>query len=279
LDIARELEELADKRVERERQRSEEMRSQIAAMMRQNPAQREPAMDAETQASVYFLKQTGALKEMMRATREVISAPEKIDEPPSTTEMIVGLLNTFAPYIMPYVAPKAAEKLSAIIDRVDAGALAQRFTGQQEVGPPTAQQHAPPMIVQPAPQPVATAPAAPSIAESDDEPLTLDLIIENIKTDVLEDNKPTDSINDIVRLAAEQPQHLPVVEQLVSKPTDELLALLSQATNANLTLLANAPKFIEGLKKGVRARLQITAPAAPAHGSNGNAAAKVAATA
>jgi hypothetical protein len=186
------------------------------------------------------------------------------------TEMVVGLLNTFAPYIMPYVAPKAAEKLSAIIDRVDAGALAQRIGGQQEVGPP--------MVVQPAPQPVATAPAAPSIAESDDEPLTLDLIIENIKADVLEDNKPTDSINDIVRLAAEQPQHLPVVEQLVSKPTDELLALLSQATNANLTLLANAPKFIEGLKKGVRARLQITAPAAPAHGSNGNTATKAAAT-
>lgn len=111
-------------------------------------------------------------------------------------------------------------------------------------------------------------PAQESEAET---PFTFDDMVENIKIDILEGNQPRDTINDVLRLAAEHPELLPVVVDMMSTPNDVLLARLSEATSTNLSLLANASKYIDGLKKGVHSRLQLATQAAPVSvTSNGN---------
>ncbi|MGH9971995.1 MAG: hypothetical protein ACREBG_29975 [Pyrinomonadaceae bacterium] len=85
----------------------------------------EPQLDPETQATVYFVKQTGALKEMLKATRDVITTPERIDEPTSWSDKILAFAREFVPYVGPRVAPKLADKLNALLDRVEPAALMQ----------------------------------------------------------------------------------------------------------------------------------------------------------
>jgi hypothetical protein len=102
------------------RDERKEAREEVSAFLRA-----EPHLDPETQATVYFVKQTGALKEMLKATREVISAPERIDEPATWSDKILDFAREFVPYVGPRVAPKLADKLNALLDRVDPSALMQ----------------------------------------------------------------------------------------------------------------------------------------------------------
>jgi len=102
------------------RDERKEAREEVSAFLRA-----EPQLDPETQATVYFVKQTGALKEMLKATREVITAPERIDEPTTWSDKILDFAREFVPYVGPRVAPKLADKLNALLDRVDPSALMQ----------------------------------------------------------------------------------------------------------------------------------------------------------
>jgi len=102
------------------RDERKEAREEVSAFLRA-----EPQLDPETQATVYFVKQTGALKEMLKATREVISAPERMDEPTTWSDKILDFAREFVPYVGPRVAPKLADKLNALLDRVDPSALMQ----------------------------------------------------------------------------------------------------------------------------------------------------------
>ncbi len=102
------------------RDERKEAREEVSAFLRS-----EPQLDPETQATVYFVKQTGALKEMLRATRDVITTPERIDEPASWSAKILDFAREFVPYVGPRVAPKLADKLNALLDRVDPGTLMQ----------------------------------------------------------------------------------------------------------------------------------------------------------
>jgi hypothetical protein len=102
------------------RDERKDTREEVSAFMRS-----EPRLDPETQATVYFVKQTGALKEMLKATREVITTPERIDEPTSFSDKVLDFAREFVPYVGPRVAPKLAEKLNALLDRVDPNTFMQ----------------------------------------------------------------------------------------------------------------------------------------------------------
>lgn len=109
------------------RDERKEAREEVRSFLRTDPQ-----LDPETQATVYFVKQTGALKEMLKATRDVITTPERIDEPTSWSDKILDFAREFVPYVGPRVAPKLADKLNTLLDRVDPAALMQ--TAAQENG-------------------------------------------------------------------------------------------------------------------------------------------------
>ncbi len=60
----------------------------------------------------------------------------------------------------------------------------------------------------------------------------------------------------------------------MSKPNDEVLALLSQATGAQLGQLANAHDYLDGLREGLRERMKprVQPPVVATANGNGRAA-------
>ncbi|MDX6695573.1 MAG: hypothetical protein QOF02_3176 [Blastocatellia bacterium] len=125
--------------------------------------------------------------------------------------------------------------------------------------------------------PLSMSAPSPAIEEmpEDDDKLTFEGLMENYKISIVNGETPEESINDTVIFIVENPEFQQTVEQILNLPNGNLLMMLSQATGANLSILKNADKFIDGLKKGVRARLAPApvevAPVAPsANGSNGN---------
>lgn len=123
----------------------------------------------------------------------------------------------------------------------------------------------PEMPAQPQPQPE---------QEEEETPLSLETVITNLANDIINNARPREGIDEVVQLVVAQPELLPVVGGLMDTPTGELIAQLSTATGTNLSVLANAEKYVEGLKKGVRERVQL--PSLVALGNNGNGAHEVA---
>jgi flagellar basal body-associated protein FliL len=130
----------------------------------------------------------------------------------------------------------------------------------------------PAVVQQPQPQQQAQPEQQQQAADGggDDAPLTFPVLLNNLKTDIVEGNSPRQSIADVLTFRVENPQYAPQIDQLLAATPDELLLILSQATGADLTQLANARRFVEKVQAGVKARLQ---PAQPAEASlNGNGA-------
>jgi flagellar basal body-associated protein FliL len=257
IDMLREIEEIAERRAERDRQLRESIRAEVAAMLpQQNSASSAPEQDPETQASVYFMKNTGAIKEMMRGVREVITSPERIDEPQSLSDKILDFAKGFIPYVGPVVGPVVGQRLLSMLNKADDASLMQAAGVQPTQASATAQpqpQGAPP--VADSQQPASTAPPTQPNQVSEAE-RTLEQFTLNVKADLQEDNDPDDAVSDVIKLRTEHPELIPTLEQLLVTPNDQLLAILSQATGAQLTQLTNANEYLDGLKNGVRARLQ-----------------------
>jgi hypothetical protein len=93
--------------------------------------------------------------------------------------------------------------------------------------------------------------------DDDDGPLTFDDVLRFVKQQLIEDQDPAAAVSSVVQLLAEQPDLAPTIHQLLATPNSELVAVLSQATQTDLTIIANAQSFIEKLKVGVKARLHV----------------------
>jgi hypothetical protein len=117
--------------------------------------------------------------------------------------------------------------------------------------------------VPPMPEPVETQPEAAPAEEEADAPVTFDSVVTNIANDIINNNRPRDAVDEVAQLVAAQPELLPYIAGMIDAPADELIAQLSQATGQNLSVLATAPEYIEGLKKGVRKRIQLPALQGP----------------
>lgn len=103
-------------------------------------------------------------------------------------------------------------------------------------------------------------------ADNDDGPLTLEDVLQFVKQQIIEDQDPAAAVSSVLQLLAEQPELAPTINQLLASSNAELVKTLSQATQTNLTIIANAESFIEKLKDGIKARLKV----AVAVSSNGH---------
>jgi hypothetical protein len=263
LDMMRQLEEMNERR-------RVAMREEMREMFQQNPVTQPGAqLDPETNASVYFMKQTGALKEMMRGVRDVITSPDRIDEPQSMMDKGLGFVRDLLenPYIGQVAGPVIANKLVAVLQHVAAGTLAQHVNSQAAPQP----QQRPTPEAQTAPMPQTTVAAPEQQREGDDAPITIDIVLANIITDIQHDEVPDDCVDDVVRLATEDPKWQPALAQILELPNVELLKTLKDAKGIDLSPLNNAGKFLDGLRKGVKSRIKLQAPpTAQEAASNGN---------
>jgi hypothetical protein len=257
----------------------EEMSRQMRDLLpQQNSAPaRTPEMDPETQATVYFVKQTGALKEMLRATREVITTPEKIDEPQGWADRILDFAKEFVPYIGPVAGPLIGQRLISLLGKVDDATLMQAAgiqPGQQQQPPPPAQQHPAPAQQQAAPPPVTAAQQPAAGEEEAASVVTFEGVLEGIITDLQEGNEPDEAIDDIAKLTTLQPDFLPVIAKLIGQPNEQLVLMLSQAKGVDLTHLLNTDEYVDALRDGLKKRIRL--PELPAEGvptNNGTVAA------
>ncbi|HEY0379845.1 MAG TPA: hypothetical protein VGC87_23210 [Pyrinomonadaceae bacterium] len=126
----------------------------------------------------------------------------------------------------------------------------------------------------PAAQPPALAPAAQQEAQQPAQPPemkafsdALEELVDGIKTDLQEGNDAADAISDVIKLRTEMPALNPTIDAILQKSNDELLVMLSQATGADLSQIANAGDYLDELKAGVQARLK---PRSVAPSNNGN---------
>jgi hypothetical protein len=273
LDILREVETMTAKRIAQDREQRQAMREEIASMMpKEAPAQ---VQDEETQANLFFLKRTGALKEMFRGVRELIAAPEEATQPQSWSEwfrdVARDVLPVVAPVVAPFVAPAVGRMMSSVAERIDPAALAQKINAPLPTQFPVPSATMPQAAMQPAPG-AAPLVAPPMESEADDDKLDFAGLAHNIKSDILEGKNPKQSIDDVIRFLAENPDLMPQIVGLLEQPNEVLITVISNVTGTNLSIIAGADKFATALKDGVRKRLAPAPVQAAPVAMNGNGA-------
>jgi hypothetical protein len=273
LDILREVETMTAKRIAQDREQRQAMREEIASMMpKEAPAQ---VQDEETQANLFFLKRTGALKEMFRGVRELIAAPEEATQPQSWSEwfrdVARDVLPVVAPVVAPFVAPAVGRMMSSVAERIDPEAVARRINAPLPTQFPVPSATMPQAAMQPAPGPAPVGESTDEENSGNGEKLTFESLLSNFALDILENKPPKECINETVTFISEHPEYLITVQQILELPNGNILTLLTQTTGKNLSVVSNADKFVDQLKKGVRARLA-PAPVQAATPLNGNGA-------
>jgi hypothetical protein len=233
------------------------------------PAPTTSEMSDKERVERAMVKELRVVPEMFRAMREALNTSEKIDEPPSLTTQLLGVLRDgVLPYVMPSIAPRVGAKLVALMDGIDDKTLMNAITPQQQQQPARAQQVATP---QPQPQPpAATKLAAEQPAEAPPQD-PIDAFVFGVKEDILEDNDPSEAVNDAVKIYFEHPQYQPLIVGMLERSNEALLQLFQQASGVDLSQLANANGYLDGLRDGVRSRLMPVNVASDAVSSNGNA--------
>jgi hypothetical protein len=125
--------------------------------------------------------------------------------------------------------------------------------------------------VQRVPSPQENVAAPMQQTEDSEAAMTIDVLITNIINDVQHDEAPDACVDDVVRLATEDTKWQPALAQILELPNVELLKTLKDAKGVDLSPLNNAGKFLDGLRKGVKARIKLQAPpTAQAVANNGN---------
>ncbi|MGI8656902.1 MAG: hypothetical protein ACR2LC_16980 [Pyrinomonadaceae bacterium] len=264
LDIMREQRE-------QDRAARAEMREEMREMLpKENPAPAQPQLDPKDAAQLMLVKESGIIPAFMRNMRDMMHAPEEAIEPETTVATVANFLrDAVAPFVMPLIAPVISQRLTGLLSHIDDSTLMQAV-GMPAVQPQP-QPQAPPASTENAPS--TNAPQSSGVVEvAPSDVMTLERLIENFKTDLQLANEPDDAIDDVVRLATEQPQMLPVIAQLMSQPNVDLIAGLSQATGVQLAHLANCEKYLNALRKGVKARVKLPPVVIVPASSNGNGA-------
>ncbi len=245
--------------------------SELQAHVTQNaPAPKSELSDKE-RLELAMVKQLDVVPEMFRTMREALGTAARIDEPRGWTDRLFELARDFVPHVAPVIAPIVGGKIISLLSNVDEAALAQAANAQiaQAQAAPVAQTPTTqPQTPQPAPVANSAPPVEPQNADTE-EPFSFDTVIGNIKADIIAGVEPEECVGDVIRLRIEQPALVPFVDALLGKTNDELISILHQATGADLSGLANANEYLDGLRAGVRARLQ---PAFVDASPNGNSA-------
>jgi hypothetical protein len=120
------------------------------------------------------------------------------------------------------------------------------------------------------PEPEQQQQATPEAVSDEDAPLTLNDIVSNIKIAIQANDKPDECVNDVAMFVSDNPAYAVSVEQMMGASNGELMGLIAAHTGADVSLLANANKFLDGLRKGVRARLRPQPVPSPMVSNNGH---------
>jgi hypothetical protein len=229
----------------------------------------EPTINPKDAAQLMLVKESGIIPEFMRNMRDMVHAPETVAEPETMVDKVLGFARDLLenPFIGSTAGPAIANKLVAVLQHVDVGTLAQHVNSQAASQP----QQRPTPEAPPAPMPQTTVDVPEQQREGDDAAITIDIVLANIITDIQHNDVPDDCIDDVVRLATEDSKWQPALAQILELPNVEILKTLKDAKGIDLSPLNNAGKFLDGLRKGVKARIKLQAPpTAQAAASNGN---------
>jgi hypothetical protein len=219
----------------------------------------EPEISDRDRTLLTLMRETGAAQEFFRSMRELIATPEQVAEHvnwkdrmlevasqnPQIVERVSSTLERIVARVLPNprIAPPAKTVSSAPVSERRNPAPAQSSRESTLSAPPSQTNQSP-------------APPAQAV-EQEETGVTLDSFVLGIKEDIQEGNDPDEAIADAATIVTEQPELWPVVVALLQKPNEELLALLHQATGAQLDSLSNAQEYLDGLRDGVRKRVRI----------------------
>lgn len=275
LDLLREVEAMADRRVEQERARREEIRAEISAMLPPpaQPSTGEALLDDRTRLELAVVRETGLLPQIFREMKGLMNTADRADQPQSWIEKAWDFAKDSLPYVGPAVGPAIGAKLAALLNRVNDDALANAVNSrlaEKRIAEQQAQSALPPASQN-------SSPSQPESAGNEDPPLSLELVVGYIKDDIVANREPADSgesestVDVVVRFLAEQPQFIQPMGELLAKTNAELVAFLSHATATNLSVLSNAEKFVDGLRTGVQSRLQMNVNPPSTNGTKASA--------
>ncbi len=237
--------------------------------LQEQVAQRTPGRQSELsdkqRVELAMVSQLNVVPEMFKAMREALGTAERVDEPEGLTSQIVGVLKDgVLPYVMPVIAPSVGAKLVSLINRVDDRTLLQALGSQQQSTQAMPSQTAVTASV----KTPSNAPAQSTAQAQEDDPIGAFVL--NLKQDILEENTPDEAITDAVKIYFEHPEYQHVIVGVLGRTNSELLGLTQQVTGVDLSSLANANDFLDGLRNGVQSRLQ---PVDAVASSNGHRAA------
>lgn len=251
LAIAREVDELAERRATRDRALRASLIAEIEARRpKENPAPREDLSDRQ-RLELAVIKETGAIPAIFRELRDAMGTVERVDEPRGWTDKVLDFAKEFVPYVGPVAGPVIGRRLISLLGKVDDAALIQA-AGVQPAQQPQEQQPAQPTD---APQPEAT--TTPSAEGEAPAAITFESVLEGLVTDLQEGNDPEEAIGDIAKLVTAEPDYLPVVGKLMSQTNEQLIQLLGQAKGIDLSLLLNSGKYLNGLRAGLKKRIRL----------------------
>lgn len=228
LDIAREVEQLAEQRAARDREVRESILREIEARTpKVDPAASQPPqLDPQTQLGVLLLKESGTLKGLFRNVREAFGAVERVDEPTSWPERLADLAREYAPYVGPVAGP--------IIGQLIVKAAAQQGG---LIPPPVAPQQQPPAGQQ----------AAPT---ADVQAAALQVL--NVAVSELKRNKRVGRTADAIdELVTAHPEIGGDIGNLLRMPAAQVLAQLSQVAGEDLSSYSHAHEWVEALASEV----------------------------
>lgn len=170
----------------------------------------------------------------------------------------------------PYTGPAAGAIATGVAQH-----LAQRAATQRRATQGGSAQAVPQTVKMPglAPQAVHTPEGAamPDQQDQESEEFSLDTVLDGIVDDLQEGNPPADAVDDVVRLATEKPETRPLLSVIMNMSNEQILQEFHRVRGVDLSGLKGAAKFLNGLRKGIAARIDLSAPPPTDPSSNGHA--------
>lgn len=278
LDLLREVEELAERRADRERQMREAVREEIAAMVpKENSAAREPELSDRQRLELAVIKETGAIPAIFKELREAMGSAERVDEPRSWSDKLLDFAKEFVPYIGPVAGPLIGQRLIGILGQVDDASLMQaagiqpgqtQQPAQQQTPQPAPQQALAAQQQQAAQATTTTAVQQPATVGEESGVVTFESVLEGIIADLQEGSEPDEAIDDIAKLTTSQPQFLPVIAKLIGQPNGQLVQMLGQAKGVDLTHLLDTDDYVDALRDGLKRRIRLPELPPESHAAN-----------
>ncbi|MGH9961280.1 MAG: hypothetical protein ACREBC_29835, partial [Pyrinomonadaceae bacterium] len=188
-------------------------------------------------------------------TREVITTPEKIDEPVSWSDKILDFAREFVPYVGPRVAPKLADKLNALLDRVDPSALMQavakgngtRAKGSESAGA-RLDSGTPQATLPITPHDEPASPTAPHVPLSMFPP-ELRQLFDQLVDALVRDLSPDAGASMLLQFVNTHPQHAALIDGIVDdSPFNVIVALCQWPEYAYVAKLRHNATWIADLQ-------------------------------